>query len=130
MLSSFIIFINLLFNIINGAQIQMRINYKKSACMGVAPMMCLRVQEGEQIGGSQWYYFYSSINGFNYQEGFIYDILVETTPIENPPADGSSIRYDLIQIQSQIAVPMPKSYTNWEAALKNLEEKKALLQSI
>lgn len=66
-------------------------------CVGVGPMKCLQVT---QSNGSPEL-FYSSIEGFNYQEGFDYQIEVSSTPVANPPADGSSIKYKLVKIISQ-----------------------------
>lgn len=76
------------------------INSAKKACVGVAPMQCLQVQKGLVIENAAWQLFYAPINGFNYQPGFIYQIKVkeETLPSNQVPADGSSIRYSLIEI--------------------------------
>jgi len=43
-------------------------------------------------------YFYSTIAGFDYEPGYNYELLVEKTPVENPPADGSSIRWTLVEV--------------------------------
>jgi len=51
--------------------------------------------EGENEG---WYPLYDSIQGFEYEEGFTYRLLVKRNYIPNPPADGSSIEYELIRI--------------------------------
>ncbi len=45
--------------------------------------------------------FYNGIEGFTHELGFDYELLVKRSEIENPPADGSSIRYELIDIVSQ-----------------------------
>lgn len=66
-------------------------------CVGVGPMKCLQVTKPN--GNPEL--FYSSIEGFNYQEGFDYQIEVSSTPIPNPPADGSSVKYTLVKIISQ-----------------------------
>ena len=41
--------------------------------------------------------FFNNIEGFNYEPGYEYLLTVSTTKIENPPADGSSIKYTLIK---------------------------------
>lgn len=66
-------------------------------CVGVAPMKCLQVTKPN--GSPEL--FYNSIEGFNYQEGFAYQIEVSSKPVANPPADGSSIKYKLVKIISQ-----------------------------
>jgi hypothetical protein len=63
-------------------------------CTGVAPMKCLQVKEKES---DSWGNFYSNIEGFTYEPGFEYILKVKTEKIENPPMDGSSIKYTLVQ---------------------------------
>ena len=67
-------------------------------CTGEAEQKCLVVKEK---GTSDWELFYDTIDGFNYEEGYNYvlDIMVET--VDNPPADGSSIKYSLVKIISK-----------------------------
>lgn len=67
---------------------------------GVAPQVCLLVKEGE---ASDWELFYSQIEGFDYQPGYEYVLQVQKTPVANPPADGSSIRYTLVKVVSKQA---------------------------
>lgn len=63
-------------------------------CTGVAPMKCLQVKEKES---DNWGNFYSNIEGFTYEPGFEYVLKVKTEKIENPPMDGSSIKYTLVK---------------------------------
>ncbi|KFE98003.1 hypothetical protein IX39_16490 [Chryseobacterium formosense] len=63
-------------------------------CTGVAPMKCLQVKEKES---DSWGNFYSNIEGFTYEPGFEYVLKVKTEKIENPPMDGSSIKYTLVK---------------------------------
>jgi len=63
-------------------------------CTGVAPMKCLQVKEKES---DSWGNFYSNIEGFTYEPGFEYVLKVKTEKIENPPMDGSSIKYTLLK---------------------------------
>ena len=62
-------------------------------CTGVTPMKCLQVKEKES---DSWENFYSNIEGFTYEPGFEYVLKVKTEKIANPPADGSSIKYTLV----------------------------------
>ena len=71
-------------------------------CVGVSPMKCMQVREDPN---SSWQNFYDSIKGFDYVEGKSYKISVMVTDVENPPADASSKKYELIEILDQ------KSYT-------------------
>lgn len=57
-------------------------------------MKCLQVKEKET---DLWENFYSNIEGFTYEPRFEYVLKVKTEKIENPPMDGSSIKYTLIK---------------------------------
>jgi hypothetical protein len=67
-------------------------------CVGVGPRMCMQVRENEQ---DEWEFFYDEIEGFTYEEGYLYAVLVEVVDVEDPPADASSIEYTLIEILSK-----------------------------
>jgi hypothetical protein len=79
----------------------MRINNYTEDCIGEVEQKCLLVQEGSLIGTNDWEYFYSEIEGFNYEEGYIYNLKVKKTTIENPPMDASSIKYELLELLSK-----------------------------
>ncbi len=79
----------------------MRVNSYRQACQAVGEMNCYLVQEGNQIGTSDWSLFYNGIVGFQYEEGFIYTLKVRVEKVENPPADGSSRGYTLIEVISK-----------------------------
>lgn len=70
-------------------------------CVGVAPMECMLVRE---TADGEWTLFYSQIEGFEYEPGLEYELVVRTEEILDPPADASSIRYILEQVVS--AIPM------------------------
>lgn len=67
-------------------------------CSGVAPMKCMLIQKGEEFNDEQWQNFYSKIDGFTFEAGYLYKLLVREEKVENPPADASSIKYNLIKI--------------------------------
>ncbi|GHA59633.1 DUF4377 domain-containing protein [Pontibacter akesuensis] len=79
----------------------MHVNYYRQSCQGVGEMKCLLVQEGNQVGSSDWTLFYDRIEGFQYEEGFTYVLRVRVEKVENPPADGSSRKYILLKIISK-----------------------------
>lgn len=66
-------------------------------CIGEAPQKCMRVRNDPS---AEWLFFYDSIGGFSYEEGNSYELLVEVIPVDDPPADGSSLRYELIELVS------------------------------
>lgn len=69
-------------------------------CMGGAgPQKCLLVKKGN---ATEWEFFYSNIEGFQYQPGYEYTLEVKEEKIENAPADVSSIKYILVKEISKI----------------------------
>lgn len=78
----------------------MRVNHYKTTGIGEGLFLTLLVQENDNIGSDNWTRLYTTIKGFNYQPGFIYDIKVSIDQIDNPPADGSSLQYTLQEIIS------------------------------
>lgn len=70
-------------------------------CVGVGPRTCLQVKYNE---AEEWSFFYDEIEGFEYEEGFGYELLVDISKVENPPADGASLRYVLVEQIAKIDV--------------------------
>lgn len=79
--------------------ITMQVADHRQDCVGVGPQKCLLVKTD---GSTDWELFYSGIEGFVYEEGYEYQLLVKREKIKNPPADGSSIRYTLIETVEKI----------------------------
>jgi heat shock protein HslJ len=77
-------------------------------------MKCLLVRYSPD---EEWQMFYSGIDGFFFVPGFNYELLVNRFPIENPPADGSSIGYTLVEVVSMTPAyageALPLVGTNW-----------------
>jgi hypothetical protein len=68
-------------------------------CEGEGPMKCLQVREKET---DPWTLHYSSIDGFKYEEGYKYEIIVSTeTTAHPPPQDAPARRYHLVEIVSK-----------------------------
>ncbi len=67
-------------------------------CEGIAPQKCMLYKENI---ANDWTYFYDNIEGFDYEEGYTYELEVVVNQIENPPADGSSLHYTLVRIVSK-----------------------------
>lgn len=76
------------------------INSLKKDCTGVGPQKCMQIQKGETLNSSNWSFFYDSIDGFNFQEGYIYKLTVREEKLDaaKVPADGSSIKYVLVDV--------------------------------
>lgn len=69
-------------------------------CMGVAPQKCLLIKFSES---PEWVFYYSGIDGFEYEAGFEYVLEVKKHVVDNPAADQSSIRYELVKVISKEA---------------------------
>ncbi|MCB8984580.1 MAG: META domain-containing protein [Ardenticatenaceae bacterium] len=70
-------------------------------CTGVAPQQCMQVKEDPN---AEYTLFYGQIEGFTFEPGYEYELQVRAESVENPPADGSSIKYTLIDVVSQTPV--------------------------
>ena len=90
-------------------------------CVGVGPQSCMLVKENPE---DEWTYFYDQIQGFQYEEGFTYELLVDIIPVENPAADASSLRYELKNIISKIpTINQSDLLKEWTVIkIKGLEE--------
>lgn len=73
---------------------------QKADCIGVAPQECMLIKKGNS---NSWQYFYSTIEGFNYEEGYEYLIHVKEEKLTNVPADASSIKYIMTKQISKTA---------------------------
>jgi len=71
--------------------------YKKD-CKGVGKQSCYLVKDKPD---AEWTLFYNEIKGFDYRAGNEYELKVLVELKDNPPADGSSLDYTLISIESK-----------------------------
>ncbi|MEV6280091.1 DUF4377 domain-containing protein [Nocardia sp. NPDC051832] len=76
-------------------QFEIDVADKEAPCTGVAPMQCLQVRT-EPDGPWELHYF--GIEGFDYQPGYTYRLLVEERPWVNPPADAPSRTWHLVRV--------------------------------
>jgi len=72
-------------------------------CVGVGPQKCMEVRDDPY---SEWNNFYDNIEGFTFTEGYTYELSVKITNIENPPADASSKKYELLEIIKKNPITM------------------------
>jgi len=85
----------------NGIEKTLFVGPEKVDCVGVAPQKCYKVREDPS---EEWRFFYSEIAGFEFEPGYEYELLVREVKVENPPADGSSLRWELIKVVSKESV--------------------------
>lgn len=74
------------------------VNNKTVPCTGVGKLDCLQVKESLN---SNWQFYYQQIEGFNYKPGYLYKLRVREEVIPNPPADGSSRKWILVEVMEK-----------------------------
>lgn len=79
----------------NGIEKTLFVGPERVDCVGVAPQKCYKVREDPS---EEWVFFYSEIAGFEYEAGYEYELLVREEKVTTPPADGSSLRWELIEV--------------------------------
>jgi heat shock protein HslJ len=67
-------------------------------CVGVGPQKCYQVKARPE---DEYRLFYSPIQGFEYEPGYVYQLTVRVEPIANPPADASAYSYTLVEVISK-----------------------------
>ena len=75
------------------------VNSIKSTCdAGAGKMQCLSIYRGDVIDEADWELFYAGIEGFDFEPGYFQRIEIssETMDQSEVPADGSSIKYVLL----------------------------------
>lgn len=82
----------------SGEVVRMWVEPELVECTGVGPMECLQVSYTE---GGEPKLFHDVIDGFTFTEGTAYVLDVEVTEVADPPADGSSLAYRLVEVVSE-----------------------------
>ena len=130
-------YIFLLFSsfILNSCVIQKSSNKqdkKQIIILGPATMTCdagVMQKEYYQVKWTEeqenWEYFYNEIDGFTFEPGYLYKLLVSVESILNPPADASSLKYRLIRVLEKEEVC--ESAITESEVLQLLKEKDLLL---
>ncbi len=67
-------------------------------CVGVAPQKCMLIKENPD---DEYTFFYDQIQGFDYEEGYEYELVISEGRVENPPADASSLKWTLVSVESK-----------------------------
>jgi heat shock protein HslJ len=80
---------------------------EKAECIGVGSLECYHVKEDFNAG---WQLFYEQIEGFEWEPGYTHEIRVAVHHVKNPPADGSSLRYKLIEVVDKVETEKTKQY--------------------
>ncbi|KQC02166.1 DUF4377 domain-containing protein [Pedobacter sp. Hv1] len=80
--------------------VKMRVNIFKQTNYSFNKGFHLSVQVEETIGTDTWYALSQEITGFNYEPGYLYDLLLEKVPLSQA-ADGPAYGYKLKKIKSK-----------------------------
>lgn len=72
----------------------------KNKCYGIAKMECLNVHHGFNLNNPQWEYFYTQIEGFKFEAGYLQKIAVKIDYLDptQVPADVTSVKYTLVKV--------------------------------
>jgi heat shock protein HslJ len=68
---------------------------RKADCTGVSAQTCYLIRSSAE---GNWVMHYQEIKGFDFEPGFSYKIKVKKESVKNSPADGSSLRYSMVEL--------------------------------
>ena len=103
---------------------------KQVDCTGASEQKCYLIRKSTE---GNWIMHYQAIVGLDYEPGFSYKIKVKKEKIRNPPMDGSSFSYHLVEIlqMKDVATDVSKDdllekewkleYLKWEGTLYGVE---------
>lgn len=91
--------------------VNMRINHYKQPIINHELFygFSFLVQEGGQMGNNQWYELSTTIEGFEYQPGYVYELQAKKEHYE-PAVDRINADYSLIQVLSKTKVPEGETF--------------------
>jgi heat shock protein HslJ len=92
-------------------------------CEGVGSQKCMLTKDKIV---DNWSNFYDQIEGFTYEEGYEYLLGVKVKKIKNPPADGSSLKYTLVEVYEKKKTEKQITLNNmWKViSMKDIENLK------
>lgn len=79
----------------------------RADCVGVGPQKCLLLRIDHF---DEWSLHYDGIEGFDYEEGYAWEIRVREEQVPNPPADAPSVRLVLLEVLSKVEALVPEDY--------------------
>lgn len=81
-----------------GVEKTVYIDSQRVECTGVGKTMCYRWRESPD---APWQLWYGPIEGLDFEQGVSYKLRVREYQVPNPPADASSIRWQLLNVESR-----------------------------
>ncbi|UCG24826.1 MAG: META domain-containing protein [Chloroflexota bacterium] len=85
-------------------------------CQGEGPQLCYQYKERPE---DDWLLYYNEIDGFEYEEGYVYELMVAETNVPNPPAGGSSVQLTLVDVADKSEPAPDLNDTVWVASALN-----------
>ncbi|GJM34700.1 MAG: hypothetical protein DHS20C18_37010 [Saprospiraceae bacterium] len=101
-----------------GETLTLYVAAQRVDCTGVGPQTCYQTRQSPK---EDWTLFYGQIEGFDFEPGYEYQLIVEKTTIPNPPADASSFKYKLKKQVAKTRVDYGGLHDIW--ALESLNGK-------
>ena len=83
------------------------VNSRLVDCVGEGPQKCMQIKDSEK---GDWKNFYGKIARFRYEEGYFYELRVRISEVADPPAGGSSLRYEMLELVSMRQDPEQRLY--------------------
>ncbi len=81
-----------------GRELVVLVAGQRAPCTGVAPGLCLQVRTSP---GAPWQLHHGEIEGFTFEPGVESVLRVKELSVDHPPADGSSVRWVLVEVLEQ-----------------------------
>jgi len=97
------------------------VEFFRDGCVGEGGRLCLQVM----FDGADRENFFDEIDGFNFEWGYRYTLHIAARTVENPPQDGSSIAWSLLEQLDRQAVSVPGEFSIWVPGIDLLIEKKS-----
>jgi uncharacterized membrane protein len=69
--------------------------HRRVDCIGVAPQKCYLIKSTQY---EDWKFWYSDIEGFDFEEGYAYELLVREVHNDDAPADAPSVKLELVEV--------------------------------
>lgn len=69
--------------------------HRRVDCLGVVPQKCYLIKDTQY---EDWRFWYGEIEGFEFEEGYAYEIQVVEKKIEDPPADAPAVLLELVEV--------------------------------
>lgn len=88
--------------LLEPAQKTVYVGPEKVDCAGEGPQTCYLVRENPD---EQYDLFYDEIEGFEFEPGYEYELMVSEVTVEDPPAGGSALKWQLEEVVDKRPIP-------------------------